>query len=541
MPKVKRVAVIGAGVSGLLSLKSCLECGLEPVCFEQGDKPGGVWQTPEMDSLEGYNAGAIYKCLVTNSSKEMMAISDFPFPKEYPPFLRQKHLISYYREFIKHHSLEKHIRLATEVVEVTPSEDHEATGRWVVTSRPKRQDGREVSDTVEIFDAVIVSTGLYNDAFTPRYPGMDEFQGEILHSCKFKSGEQFAGKTVLVVGSSHSAGDVAVDTSRHASQTYLSMRDGSWVVGRFGPKGVPTDSFANRRWRGAVPEGVMRKIVKPILEERFDIDNLGMRCTRELFDGYLMVNDEIHCRIICGSLKCKPGIERFTSGGVVFQDGTRVEGLDAVVFATGYNFKFPFFKEKIIAESYEDLELYMHVWPARRTQPTLAAVGYLATSGAQSPVFELQSRWVAQVFLGNVQLPDIEERLTDVKKRKDMFLKKFGKHRIFYTPVPYSDEIAEKIGAKPNFTKLLLTDPRLALRCQFGPAYPPNYRLNGPYPWKGAREAIMNGWENTTYPTKTRTVAKPSKSSALTLLGGAGRLMGVMVAVVLLSFVLVLA
>ncbi|XP_071797398.1 flavin-containing monooxygenase 5-like [Asterias amurensis] len=539
MPKVKRVAVIGGGVSGLLSLKSCLECGLEPVCFERGDKAGGVWQTPEMDSFDDYNGGSIYKCLVTNSSKEMMAISDFPFPKEYPPYLTPKHLITYYRDFIKHHGLEKRIRLATEVVEVTPSEDHEATGRWVVTSRPRDQN-EGVGVTVEVFDAVIVSTGLYNEAFIPRYPGMEEFKGKIVHSCKFKSGEQFAGKTVLVVGSSHSAGDVAVDTSRHASQVYLSMRDGSWVVGRFGPKGVPTDSFANRRWRGMVPEAVTRKIAKTIFEDRFDIDNLGMRCKRELFDGYLMVNDEIHCRIVCGAIKCKPGIERFTPGGVVFEDGTRVEGLDAVVFATGYDFKFPYLKEKIIGETFEDLELYMHVWPARRTHPTLAAVGYVATSGAQSPVFELQSRWAAQVFLGNVQLPDVEERLTDVKRRKDMFFEKFGRHRIFFTPVPYSDEIAEKIGVKPNFTKLVLTDPKLALRCFFGPAYPPNYRLNGPYPWKGAREAIMNGWENTTYPTKTRTVAKPSKSSALTLFGGVGRLMGVMFAVVLLSLLLVI-
>lgn len=40
MEPVKRVAVIGAGVSGLVSVKACLEEGLEPVCYERNDEIG---------------------------------------------------------------------------------------------------------------------------------------------------------------------------------------------------------------------------------------------------------------------------------------------------------------------------------------------------------------------------------------------------------------------------------------------------------------------------------------------------------------------
>ncbi len=40
----KRVAVIGAGSSGLTSIKCCLDEGLEPVCFESGDDIGGLWK-----------------------------------------------------------------------------------------------------------------------------------------------------------------------------------------------------------------------------------------------------------------------------------------------------------------------------------------------------------------------------------------------------------------------------------------------------------------------------------------------------------------
>lgn len=40
----KSIAVIGGGVSGLSSIKCCLEEGLEPVCFERTDDIGGLWR-----------------------------------------------------------------------------------------------------------------------------------------------------------------------------------------------------------------------------------------------------------------------------------------------------------------------------------------------------------------------------------------------------------------------------------------------------------------------------------------------------------------
>lgn len=40
----KRVATVGAGVSGLASIKRCREEGLEPTCFERSDDLGGLWR-----------------------------------------------------------------------------------------------------------------------------------------------------------------------------------------------------------------------------------------------------------------------------------------------------------------------------------------------------------------------------------------------------------------------------------------------------------------------------------------------------------------
>lgn len=41
---VIRVAVIGAGPSGLTSIKACLEEGIVPTCFESSDDMGGLWK-----------------------------------------------------------------------------------------------------------------------------------------------------------------------------------------------------------------------------------------------------------------------------------------------------------------------------------------------------------------------------------------------------------------------------------------------------------------------------------------------------------------
>lgn len=41
---VKRIAVIGAGASGLTAIKCCLDEGLQPTCFEKSEDIGGLWR-----------------------------------------------------------------------------------------------------------------------------------------------------------------------------------------------------------------------------------------------------------------------------------------------------------------------------------------------------------------------------------------------------------------------------------------------------------------------------------------------------------------
>ena len=104
-------------------------------------------------------------------------------------------MYDYYVAYAKPFGLQEHIRLSTEVVSVDQSKDYDLSGQWVVTVRgPSGKLGSEV------FDAVIVCSGIYISGYIPDYPGLDEFKGQILHSCQFKRGVDFKDQTVLIVG-----------------------------------------------------------------------------------------------------------------------------------------------------------------------------------------------------------------------------------------------------------------------------------------------------------------------------------------------------
>jgi dimethylaniline monooxygenase (N-oxide forming) / hypotaurine monooxygenase len=77
----RRIAVIGAGVSGLAAAKCLLEEGLEPVIYEQAPQIGGLWNYEEALPDGG---GVMYRSLRINTSKHTLAFSDFPLPGTKP-------------------------------------------------------------------------------------------------------------------------------------------------------------------------------------------------------------------------------------------------------------------------------------------------------------------------------------------------------------------------------------------------------------------------------------------------------------------------
>nr|XP_040040712.1 flavin-containing monooxygenase 5-like [Gasterosteus aculeatus aculeatus]XP_040040713.1 flavin-containing monooxygenase 5-like [Gasterosteus aculeatus aculeatus] len=536
---VLRVAVVGAGGSGLTSIKACVEDGLEPVCFESSDDIGGLWNFKEAPVPQ---RSSIYRSLVVNTSKEMMCFSDFPMPADYPNFMHHPRLLEYLRLYAERFQLLRHVRFQTTVKSVKQRPDFCTSGQWdVVTSRDGEEEGH-------VFDAVLVCSGHYTHPASPllHLPGYETFSGRCLHSWDYKDGDAFRGKRVVVVGIGNSGGDIAVEISRSAEQTFLSTRRGSWVMGRMSRGGLPFDmtliTRLNNTLMQLLPESLLNWTVERELNGRYDHRLYGLEPRHRILDRRPLINDDLPGRILQGALQMRAHLRGFTQSGVRFEDGSVEENIDTVVFCTGYDGNFPFLPPALSGGPNEDLVLYKSLFPPSLSPPTLAVTGIFQTKGPILPLVEMQARWAVKVFSGVSRLPPEEEMLEVVQCEKRRNMKRWAapsspnthrsgrvasvcgeddlsdpcprKAALQVDYIPYLDFMAEEVGVRPDLLKLLLTDPGLWVRVFFGPCTPYQYRLRGPGRWAGARQAILTQWERVARPFRTRPVPGPEDGPA---------------------------
>lgn len=78
--------------------------------------------------------------------------------------------------------------------------------------------------------------------------------------------------------------------------------------------------------------------------------------------------------------------------------------VDLIVFATGYNYDFPYLPKHVMYKSGHRVGLYKHVFPPVLEQPTLAIVGFIHSDGSIMPQAEMQARFVTRVFKGEASL-----------------------------------------------------------------------------------------------------------------------------------------
>ncbi|XP_054458146.1 dimethylaniline monooxygenase [N-oxide-forming] 2-like [Anoplopoma fimbria] len=514
---VRRVAVVGAGSSGLVCMKACVDEGLEPVCFESSDDIGGLWRYKESPEPE---RSSIYRSLVVNTSKEMMCFSDFPMPADYPNYLQHSQLMQYFRLYADHFDLLRHICFQTTVRSVTQRPDFSVSGQWDVVT--VNVAGEEES---HVFDAVLVCSGHYTHPALPLsdFPGNETFPGRCLHSWEYRDADDCRGKRVVVVGIGNSGGDIAVEISRSAEKTFLSTREGSWVIGRMSNNGLPLDMIVLTRLNliltQLLPKFLVNWSAERALNQKFDHRLYGLMPKHRLLEKRPLINDDLPGRILQGALVMKPNLKGFKDSGVVFEDGTVEENVDAVVFCTGYNGNFPFLSPALSEGPHKEFTLYKTLFPPSLSQPTLAVMGLFQTKGPIVPIVEMQARWAVKVFAGLCRLPPKEKMLEVIESEMKTNMKIYPcpqKAALLVDYIPYLDFMAKEVGVRPNFLSLLLRDPVLWVRVFFGPCTPYQYRLTGPGRWAGARRAILTQWERVAQPFRTRTVPEPeSRPSVL--------------------------
>uniref|UniRef100_A0A8D0HAX2 Dimethylaniline monooxygenase [N-oxide-forming] 3 n=1 Tax=Sphenodon punctatus TaxID=8508 RepID=A0A8D0HAX2_SPHPU len=495
---VKRVAIIGAGVSGLASIKCCLDEGMEPTCFERSDDIGGLWRFTEC-AEEG--RASIYSSVFTNSCKEMMCYPDFPFPEDFPNYMHNSKLQEYIHMYVKHFSLLRYIKFKTLACSIRKHPNFAATGQWdVITER----NGQEESAT---FDAVMICSGhhVYPNLPAEHFPGIKKFKGSYFHSRNYKGPAKFKGKRVLVIGLGNSGSDIAVELSSTASQVYLSSRSGSWLMSRVWDKGYPWDMLVLTRFqtflRNTLPISLANWLYVRQMNTWFKHENYGLMPVNGTLRKEPVFNDDLPSRIMCGMVMVKPNVKEFTETSAVFEDGTVQENIDFVIFATGYSYSYPFMEDEAIIKCRDnEVTLYKGILPPQLEKPTMAVIGLVQSLGAIIPTSELQARWArhSQILCTTRMNPLLNTCPSPSRYGQSNTL------QMDY--IVYMDELASAIGVKPNILLLFLTDPKLALEVYFGPCSPYQYRLTGPGKWEGARCAILTQWDRTLKVTRTRVV-----------------------------------
>ncbi|CAN6196642.1 unnamed protein product, partial [Urochloa humidicola] len=387
----KKVCVVGAGVSGLVSARELRREGHDVTVMEQSGGVGGQWlYDPATDAGVAGAHSSIYASLRLNTAREAIGFSDFPFypnkdgtgdDRRYPchgEFLR------YIRDFCGAFGLMDAVRLNTKVLHVGMAQaqpDHDGAMRWTV-----RYEGEVGTTTVEeVFDAVVVAVGQYTQPRLPNIKGMDKWSRTQLHSHSYRVPDSFKDQVVVVVGCHESGKDIALELSKVAMEVHISVRPTAGSI------------FAS-----------MSK------------------------HHNLHQHPEIDC--LC------------EDGRVVFTDCSAIVA-DAIIYCTGYNYSFPFLDTGglVTVDDNRVGPLYEHTFPPALA-PSLSFVS-VAKLVIIPRFFEAQARWVAQVLSGRRSLPPVEEMTRSVEEyhraREAAGVPKHHTHSIFFD-WDYCDEFGDK-------------------------------------------------------------------------------------------------
>ncbi|MDO5370475.1 NAD(P)-binding domain-containing protein [Paracoccus sp. (in: a-proteobacteria)] len=224
----KRIAIIGAGPSGLAQLRafqSAAQKGAEIpeiVCFEKQANWGGLWNYTWRTGVDENGEpvhGSMYRYLWTNGPKEGLEFADYPFEEHfgkqiasYPP---RAVMFDYIEGRVKKAGVRDWIRFSSVIrwVEYNAEADD-----FTITIHDMKAD----RVYKERFDNVIVASGHFSSPNVPEYPGFEQFKGRIVHAHDFRDACEFSGKDVLILGASYSAEDIGSQCWKYGAKSVTS-------------------------------------------------------------------------------------------------------------------------------------------------------------------------------------------------------------------------------------------------------------------------------------------------------------------------------
>ena len=220
-----KTAIIGAGPCGLGQLRAFAQARdrgekiPEVACLEKQGDWGGLWNLTWRTGLDRHGEpehGSMYRFLWSNGPKECLEFADYTFTDHFrrpiPSFPPRDVLRDYIVGRAEKSGVREMTRFNTAVRRV---EFRDASGKFLVVS----EDLEKGESRAEEFDFVVVASGHFSVPNMPYFEGAENFPGRVMHSHDFRNAEEFAGLNLLVVGSSYSAEDIALQCHKYGARS----------------------------------------------------------------------------------------------------------------------------------------------------------------------------------------------------------------------------------------------------------------------------------------------------------------------------------
>ncbi|TYG76006.1 hypothetical protein ES288_D03G078800v1 [Gossypium darwinii] len=311
--------IVGAGPSGLATSACLTQQGVPSLILEKSDCLASLWQLRTYDRLK------------LHLPKQFCELPLLGFPHNFPKYPTQHQFISYLESYAGHFSIQPRFNQAVQSADY----DH-ILGFW----RVKTQDSEYISRWL------ITATGENAEPVIPDIPGINKFNGSVVHTSSYKSGSEFKNQRVLVIGCGNSGMEVSLDLCRYNAIPHMVVRNTVHVLPRemfgFSTFGI---AMALIKW---FPLWLVDKFL--LLVANFilgNTDQVGLRRPKtgpiELKNvtGKTPVLDVgALSQIKSGEIKVMEGVKEITGNGAKFMDGREKE-IDSIILATGYKSNVP--------------------------------------------------------------------------------------------------------------------------------------------------------------------------------------------------------
>lgn len=146
------------------------------------------------------------------------------------------------------------------------------------------------------------------------------------------------------------------------------------------------------------------------------------------------------------------GIIKVHQDGVTLDDGEVLNGIDIIMFCTGYKYTFPFLDDKCMPKIVDErVPLYKHI--IHPDYPTLSFIG-IPKVVCPFPQFDCQVRFTIAGLTGTKPFPSKEDMEADIERdfnwrQKDLGMPFRHAHHMGDLQWGYNDELAKLGGFDP--------------------------------------------------------------------------------------------